>query len=241
MIGSVLGILAYALIAALAVILGGVIAAVLQPGPRARSSLQHFAAGVVFSAVAVELLPDILHEREPVAAILGFAAGVGLMLAIRALTEPKGKARGEQAEQPVSLLITLAVDIFVDGLLIGVSFAAGAQAGLLLTLALTLEALFLGLSGVAALRKAGASAARSIATATGMAALLLLGAAIGGAFLSGLSGQALEAVLSFGAAALLYLVTEELLVEAHEEPETPLLTSMFFVGFLALLIVEMLA
>lgn len=45
--------------------------------------------------------------------------------------------------------------------------------------------------------------------------------------------------MSFGVTTLLYLVTEELLVKAHEVDETPLLTSMFFVGFLALLLVEM--
>jgi zinc transporter, ZIP family len=54
------------------------------------------------------------------------------------------------------------------------------------------------------------------------------------------NGQALDAVMSFSVAALLYLVTEELLTEAHEVDETPLLTSMFFVGFVALLTIEML-
>lgn len=46
-------------------------------------------------------------------------------------------------------------------------------------------------------------------------------------------------VIAFGAPALLFLVTEELLDEAHEVPETPLLTSMFFVGFLAILLMEL--
>ena len=58
--------------------------------------------------------------------------------------------------------------------------------------------------------------------------------------LSGMSGAALDGVLSFGVAALLYLVTEELLVEAHEAPETPFLSATFFVGFLILLVTEML-
>jgi hypothetical protein len=31
---------------------------------------------------------------------------------------------------------------------------------------------------------------------------------------------------------------EELLVEAHEKPDNPLVTSMFFVGFLAILLLE---
>ena len=52
----------------------------------------------------------------------------------------------------------------------------------------------------------------------------------------------MEAVLAFTCAALLYLVAEELLVEAHEgreESETPLETAVFFAGFLALLILDM--
>lgn len=81
---------------------------------------------------------------------------------------------------------------------------------------------------------------RIIAVSAGFAALLLMGAGVGAAFLSGASPVFIDALMSFGLAALLYLVMEELMVEAHEVPETPLLTSMFFVGFLALLVVEML-
>ena len=43
-----------------------------------------------------------------------------------------------------------------------------------------------------------------------------------------------DGVLAFGAAALLYLVVEELLVEAHEQAETPLLAVLFFAGFLGI-------
>jgi ZIP family zinc transporter len=38
---------------------------------------------------------------------------------------------------------------------------------------------------------------------------------------------------------LLYLVTEELLVEAHETKDTAFATSMFFVGFLLFLLLGM--
>jgi ZIP family zinc transporter len=43
-----------------------------------------------------------------------------------------------------------------------------------------------------------------------------------------------EAAFAFGLMALLYLVTEELLVEAHEKPETAWGTALFFIGFLGL-------
>ena len=57
--------------------------------------------------------------------------------------------------------------------------------------------------------------------------------AIGAAlFLGGVSTNIMSFVLAFGAAALLYLVVEELLVEAHEERESVWLGAMFFLGFI---------
>ena len=55
------------------------------------------------------------------------------------------------------------------------------------------------------------------------------------------TGNLLEIVLSFGLAALLFLVTEGLLTEAHEETEIPLLTLSFFVGFLLFLLLGIVA
>lgn len=53
-----------------------------------------------------------------------------------------------------------------------------------------------------------------------------------------LSSTTIAGFLSFGVIALLYLVTEELLVEAHEKRDTPFVTALFFVGFLGLLLFE---
>lgn len=70
---------------------------------------------------------------------------------------------------------------------------------------------------------------------------MLGGAALGASSLDLLSDSIMEGVLSFGGAALLYLVTEELLVEAHKKSETPIQAAMFFVGFIALFLTEMVA
>lgn len=59
-----------------------------------------------------------------------------------------------------------------------------------------------------------------------------VGAIGGAAVLGDASAAVLAGVLAFGSAALLYLAVEELLVEAHEERETPILGAMFFLGFL---------
>ena len=72
----------------------------------------------------------------------------------------------------------------------------------------------------------------------GVGALFVAGAMIAVSLLHNLNGAALGGVLAFGLAALLYLVTEELLVEAHEVRETRATTAMFFVGFLVLLMID---
>jgi len=239
--GVLLQVLLFALLPVVATIVGSIVATYRLPGPRVRSAIQHFAAGVVFAAVAVELLPDVVHQRAPLAAVAGFALGVGTLLALRRATTRLGEAEAGVGRAPTGLILTTGLDVTIDGLLIGIGFAAGAKQGTLITVALTLELLFLGLAVAAALGATGAPRGRVIATIAGLAALLLVGATIGTLALGGLTGNALQVVLAFGCAALLYLVTEELLVEAHEVPETSAITATFFVGFVLLLVIDMLA
>ncbi|MBY0367107.1 MULTISPECIES: ZIP family metal transporter [Roseateles] len=237
---SLAGVMMFAAVPAAAVIVGGVVAAVRTPGPKVQSAVQHVAAGVLFAALATELLPDVVHRRLPWVTLGGFALGVIAMLLLKALARRLEEREEKTAPSalPTSLLLASALDIALDGLLIGVSFAAGERQGLLITIAMTLEVLFLGVATAAAVR--GLNARRLVlATTITFAVLLMAGAGIGAYFLASASPIVLDGVLSFGVAALLYLVTEELLTEAHEVDETPVLTSMFFVGFLALLMIEM--
>lgn len=240
MASATLGIFGYALFPAIAIPLGSVIAIASNPGDKTRSMIQHFTAGVVFAALATELLPDLVHRRMPFVTLIGFGLGVAVMLGMKSLAEKIGENKISDAGQPTSLIVVLGMDVALDGVLIGLGFAAGQKQGLLLTIALSLEVLFLGVSASAALGKAKASRTRILLVAAGFALLLLLGALIGAMVLNTVSGAILDAILAFGVAALLYLVTEELLVEAHETPETPIQAAMFFVGFIALLTFEML-
>ena len=54
-----------------------------------------------------------------------------------------------------SLLIAVAIDVFIDGLLVGISFAISVAKGLIISIALSLELLFLILSVDATLQKSG--------------------------------------------------------------------------------------
>lgn len=240
---SVLSILLFTLVPVAATAAGATIAALRPPGPRVRSAIQHFAAGVVFSVVAVELLPDVTRVHDPFEIGWTFAAGVALMLAVewlgRRLERTGGEATPTTRGAPLGQLVAIAVDVLLDGLLVGIAFAAGAKEGLLLTGALTLELLSLGMAIAATLTASGATTGRRIVVPTALALLLLPGAWIGDTVLRDASEHTMAGVLSFGSAALLYLVTEELLVEAHETPDTLLATTMFFVGFLLFLLLGM--
>lgn len=213
----------------LAVIFGSVLAAWKKPGEKLIRGLQHLAAGVVFAAAAAEILPKVVHEASPFATLMGGGLAIVAMLTLKA---SQGEGGG-----PRSLLVTIALDIWVDGLVLGLAFLAGARAGLLLTVALTLEVLFLGLTLTAQLDQYYPSKRKVVAIVSGLALLLPLGVILALPVAS-LPSAAVSGFLSFGLIALLYLVTEELLAEAHEQPDTPAIASLFFVGFLALLALE---
>lgn len=221
--------LIYTLIPVAAVVVGALAATWRKPGPGTVSGIQHLAAGVVFGAAAVEILPQVMHAASVPATFIGGAAGVGLMLAIKSFEE--------RWQGPVGLLTTVGIDILLDGLVLGLAFLAGAKAGLLLTIALTLEVLFLGLTVTEALGETVRSKGRIVALSAGIALLLPLGALLATP-IALLSAPVIEGFLTFGLMALLYLVTEELLVEAHEKPDSALISAMFFVGFLGLLLIE---
>lgn len=239
MVNALAGVLKFALFPAGALIAGGLIALVRQPSVGMRSAVQHLAAGVIFCVLATELLPDLVHRRMPWVTVLGFAAGVATMLSIRSLNE-KMEADSATVRLVSGFLLALGIDILVDGALIGLSFAAGQKQGLLLTIALVLEVFFLGVSCSTSLAGDKVKRTRIFGTLFILSLILLLGAGGGAIALTTVRPAVLDAFLAFGVAALLYLVTEELLVEAHEGPEKPVFAAMFFVGFIIIFVIDML-
>lgn len=219
----------YTLIPVTATVFGAAISTRFRPGPVPISAVQHFAAGVVFGAAAGEILPDVMRGGSPLATVIGGVLGVGLMLLIKQL---ESMVRG-----PVGLILTVGVDVLVDGLLLGIAFAAGARAGILLTIALTIEVLFLGMTVATELKETVASQLRIVGI-VGLIVLALPFGTIMAGSVATLPGPVLTGFFSFGLMALLYLVTEELLADAHETPDKPWVAAMFFVGFLLLITLD---
>lgn len=276
--------LLYSLVPVVFTMIGAATGAFLPAIARLRGHVLHLAAGVVFSVIAVELLPEVQRRAQgggpPVwDVVIGFALGVGTMLAVDKLLDhfrddEEGTSNGTAVDREtdgvagaaheelvhvrsrsagiplapdtissargavnVSLFVAVGIDFLLDGLLLGVGFAAGARIGILLALAEAAEQLSVGLALAGELTAAGVTRLRVLLIVSALGSLVFVSAVLGATVLHGLPSGAMEIVLSFGVAALLYLVTEELLREAHEERETAIGTVMFFVGFLAFLVI----
>ena len=225
---------------ALLALAGGVLAAVWKPSAQARSLIQHFAAGVVLAALAVELLPEIGREHAPGPVLVAaFALGSLFMYGLKLWTaglEHKASTNGGTPGLGAGLLLATFIDVAVDGFIIGAGFAAGGETGTILALGLSVELLFLGL----ALTSEAVSGSRIVAISGALGGTVLLCAVVGNLLLAGASHAVIGGVLAFAAAALLYLVTEELLMEAHTVEEMPVSTLVLFGGFLAFWSIQLL-
>jgi len=231
-------------------------------------AMQHLAAGIVLSAVAVELVPILsaapADAPNIIAIVVGFTAGVALFLLIgrfcpedaeedpkaEALMNRRTSARGSSRVAsmfksasapafPFALTVAVLVDSFVDGFLVGISSATGQSAGVVMAIALTIEMGFLALTFAATMQKQPLAIGLSCIVAA--PSILFCGACIGAGVATIVSGALHTALISFGISALLYLVPEELLLEAHEGQEEEhvwYVDMFFFVGFLASFLLE---
>lgn len=232
------------------------------------SLLGHFAGGVVLSACANELLPMVAGDDVPIGALCGgFLGGMLLMMAIRKAfpeddddddDEDGGKEEGYAALPggsagdgaiPWGTVVPMFIDFVMDGILIGLSFAASgssddsgdapSNAGLIIVISLSVEKITLGSSTMFAMKKKGVTTTKAM-TVTGMlAASLFVGAAFGVQVVAALNGSPIfYSAISFGIASLLWLVIEELLSEAHETKDTVITPVAFFLGFLIPMVLD---
>lgn len=231
--------LLFAVAPVILLLFGGIRVLWKKPSPALQSTILHFAAGVVFSVVAVELLPDMIRIHNALAIVIGFTLGIGAMLMLKWFTgrlESKLEVKRNGVLLPWGMLVAVGIDLVLDGFLLGIGFAAGAKEGILLAIALAIECLSLGLAVGTSLIKTAIPKRNIVTVLMVLGTVFLAGTGAGFFILHNMGDNTLELVLSFGSAALLFLVTEELLVEAHQQKDSPFYTGAFFAGFLLFII-----
>ncbi|OEU12896.1 hypothetical protein FRACYDRAFT_244169 [Fragilariopsis cylindrus CCMP1102] len=227
-------------------------------------ALQHFAAGLLLSAVGSELLPTLLNAtgfQENLYATIGFFAGMGVLISERAKSlrqsakainaeycdncetiKEAGHSHGGGEVQPLivsssssskqkeaaaivekalpmSFLAAIIVDACMDGFLIGIAGAAGPSATIIMAGSLSVEMSFVGLTLATACH--GMPYSKSIPAALAGPLFLIMGSLLGDVLANQVADDPsmLAAIMGFGTSALLFMVAEELLLEAHEDGE----------------------
>ncbi len=225
------------LLPATAALCGGLSVRLWRPATSTLAAVGHFTAGLVLGAVAIELCPTLVAGNAFSAVILGFSLGALFMLGIGHITRG-AESSSDSSGTSAGLLFAVAVDLFVDGLLVGTALIVGSNQGMLIAIALTIEAFFLCLATNESLRARKATPGKMIGTAFMLAILVVVGVVSGHFFSAQLTGSTRAATLAFATAALLYLAVEELLVEAHQQKDARLTPGLFFVGFLLIFILQ---
>ncbi|MCI5052151.1 MAG: hypothetical protein MRY21_03320 [Simkaniaceae bacterium] len=225
----------YTLIPMAIAILGGLLASCTIPKKKFNSALQHLVAGIVLASVSVELLPKILNMGSAVTISIGFVLGVIAMLAVHRLAHYLSDNLKNQ-QYPVGLVIGSAIDLLIDGVIIGIAFIAGRGSGIFIALSLSLCGFFMNLSVGSTLSQRNQSSITKILSVLFVATMLPVGAYLGGYIIGKLPYYMLTETLAFGVAALLFLAIEELIGEAHRESHSNYCSLSFFLGFLAILL-----
>ena len=97
---------------------GGILAVVKKPNQAFRSIILHFAGGVIFSVVAVEILPDVIEMHQPLFVAIGFVVGTLTMLLVKQFAEKDSnleKTTKIVPKVPLAFIVAIGVDVFIDG------------------------------------------------------------------------------------------------------------------------------
>lgn len=256
----------------------------INPPKNLTGAMQHFAAGILLSAVAQELVPPMTKAKgvhENAAVVIGFSLGVMVMILIGILCPEPELEEEDEAEKalsdkeapkerplvrrssskiqqalvigkkasdgdepllekgatafPATFFTAVVIDGAMDGLLLGIASAASESAGLVLSISLAIEMSFLGLTLATSMK--GQPKSKSLPAVFAAPLAIIIAAGIGGFFAGMLASNETFKVglFAFGCSALIFMVAEELLLEAHEDGGEHVwwVDTMLYVGFLA--------
>ena len=224
---------------AISMVLGGLLGSRLRPGKRFRAVVAHLVGGLVLGIAAADLMPAASDSGHPLALAIGFCLGFSLLLVINAVLEDPDDNSEQSRPRPMLLLmLPFLIDSLIDGLVVGISSKAAEQQWVI-PVAVALE-MGLATLGLGTLLGRGAGRWRSRVSGALMAVTYVIGLSVSLVITNGLQGPALTGTLAFGTAALIYLVVEEVMKEAHArgEDDSGVVNVAFFIGLLCIWLLD---
>lgn len=219
---------------------------------RLQKTLLGFASGVMVAASVWSLLiPSIdMTEGRVLPAAAGFLLGMGFLLLLDELTPHlhlgASSAEGPRSRLSRTAMLALAVTLhnLPEGMAVGVVFA-GAEHGLTVSAALAVSigiaiqnipegaiiSMPMHAEGNSRWRSFLIGSLSGVVEPIGSVAILLLASAL---------GTALPYLLAFAAGAMMYVVVEELIPETAQGSHTNLSTVGFALGFVLMMVMDVL-
>lgn len=226
---EVIQVMALALLPALGNFAGGVLAEIFRTTRQRLSLALHAATGIILGVIALELAPRAFEGAPPWMAAIGFLAGGAFYLLIgmvvERLTGGGGEKKGGDTDPPRPatksagawmIYAAVAVDLFSDGLLIGVGSSLSFSLALLLALGQVTADVPEGFATIANFKEKGMPRSRRLLISASFLVPILVGALLS-YFLLRDANEAIQlTALAFTAGILLVAATEEIIGEAHE-------------------------
>ncbi len=191
--------------------------------------VQAIGSGVLLAVVCTQLAPRFVRTGAW-GGWIAFAAGVALMLGVRAATPSGSKGKSQ-----IAFIVAFMIEFFINGALIGITSVIGFKTLLLVAISMCFCATTCSLSIVSRLTEVGFSKLRTAAWLTLIVVLLPIGAVGAHLAADALRGKDLTVAVGVGAGALLYLALIELFLEAYEGGANYAKTIALFGGFWTIL------
>jgi zinc transporter, ZIP family len=181
-----------------------------------------FGAGTLISALAFELTEEAFRLGGADAVAIGLALGTLAYFVGDSLIERRGganrmSAMGEQRDSTASALLLGAVlDGIPESAVIGITLLEGSGVGVAVLAAVFLSNLPESLSASTGMQMAGQSARHVLAVWAIVVIVAAISAALGYGLLDGASGNAIAVIQAFAGGAVLTMLADTMIPEAHK-------------------------
>lgn len=229
------------LVPVLAIICGTVISILSNPSDNMLIYLRNLTIGIVLGIISLELGPQIVAAKsdlDKIYVIIGIILGLVLLMIIRSFFQ-NYQSKNTINKIQWEMLISVAVDFFMDAFLIGITLNINKTVGLILAIALACEMFVLTLTISEDMEQNKIEMQKIILVSLLLIATVIIGFVLGtfiGTYAK--DQEYFYGILSFGVTVLIWLIFEELLLynSKNTTANTTISTTLLFTGFTSIIV-----
>jgi zinc transporter, ZIP family len=218
-------------IASIPLLIGSIIASIVNLPKQVIAIIMAFGSGVLVAALAFSLIEEAFSLSESITSvIIGFVLG-GLSYTLanyilnrksRGSTRHRKKSHGENAgggkdASGLALLVGSVMDNIPENMALGISLVTGGAVNIVLIAAIFLSNFPEGLSSAQGMKSNGRSKKYIVSIWSVAVVIGTISSVIGFTFLSNTAPSTISIAISFAAGAILVMLAESMIPEAHAE------------------------